>query len=615
MTRRKILVLAAVSAFVLGNIPCVLKAQERPNILWLTCEDNNVDWVGCYGNPHAQTPNIDALAKEGFQYMHCYANAPVCGPSRSTWITGMHSISTGTFPMRSRYEIPHDRIKYYPDHLKANGYFVGNDRKTDYNIGGRLDGDCWDNAKKVNWKALKENQPFFQVINSNTSHESRAQGDVEDTIHDPADTKLRVYHPDVPDVRKNYAKYHDAMKRMDTEIGDSLKKLEKMGLADNTIVIHNSDHGGVMPRSKRFLFQSGLHCPLIVRIPDRYKHLWPAKSPGSKVDRLVSFVDMPKTWLSLTGSTVPECMQGNIFLGPQTEPEQEFHFAFRGRMDERLDNARAVCDKRFVFIRNYAPYVPWMQHLSYMWKMKATQAWSQHVKSGNASEVQSRFFEPKRWTEELYDMQKDPDSVNNLIDDPAYQQVAAKLRKELRRQQIKFFDAGLVPESELVKLAAEQNITIYDYVRDPKQYDVAAILDSADLALQKEKANLPAFSERLKSPDVGTRYWAAIGCFLLNDATEISASLEDQSHEVRAIAAWTMINSGDKNAGFQCLRDMLEQNSYASLTVLNIVDWLEVDGKKLMPTVKALDPKVKSYEERMRTTLIEKFQNPEKSMD
>lgn len=582
-------------------------AQERPNILWLTCEDNNIDWVGCYGNPHADTPNIDKLASEGFQYMHCYANAPVCAPSRSTWITGMHSISTGTFQMRSRYEIPHDRIKYYPDLLKANGYYVGNDRKTDYNIGGRPDKACWDNPENVDWRALKNNQPFFQIINAKESHESKAQGDVENTTHNPSNTRLREYHPDLPDVRKNYAKYHDAVKRMDAKIGSALAKLEELGLAENTIVIHNSDHGGVLPRSKRFLFQTGIHCPLIIRIPKTYKQLWPESVPGSKIDRLVSFVDMPKTWLTLTDSKVPEYMHGTVFLGPKAEPEQEYHFAFRGRMDERLENARAICNKRFLYIRNYMPYVPWIQHLSYMWKLKATVAWKQHVQSGQATEVQSRFFSPKGWTEELYDMQNDPDNLNNLIGDPAHQKTAAELRSELRRQQVKFHDSGLIPESEMVKLAAESNLTIFDYVRDPKLYSVPDLLDAADLALEQNSANLPALKERLESPKAGIRYWAAVGFFLLNDAASVSHCLDDESHEVRAIAAWTLINSGDKDAGFQCLQELLEQSSYGSLTVLNTVDWLGGEGERLLPTVASMSYAEKSYEKRMQTTLIDKF--------
>ncbi len=316
---------------------------------------------------------------------------------------------------------------------------------------------------------------------------------------------------------------------------------------------------------------------------------------------------MPKTWLSLTGTSVPDYMQGTVFLGPQTEPEKEFHFAFRGRMDERVENARAICNKRFLYIRNYMPYVPWVQHLDYLWKMKATQAWDQHVQSGKASEVQARFFKPKGWTEELYDMQKDPDNVVNLIDDPQYEQTVSTLRKELRRQQIEFYDTGLIPESEMVKRAAELKLTIYDYVRDPKLYNVAALLDAADLALEENKDNLPTLGKQLKSPDAGIRYWAAVGCFLLNDQKSALQCLEDQSHEVRAIAAWTLINSGEKDAGFQCLENLLKQNSYASLTVLNIVDWLNEDGEKLMPAVRAFSPKQSSYEERMRNNLMEKF--------
>ncbi|MEP5913884.1 MAG: sulfatase, partial [Flavobacteriaceae bacterium] len=341
------------------------QSVERPNILWLTSEDNNIDWVGCYGNEYAETPNIDALAEQGFRYTHCYANAPVCAPSRSTWITGVNAISMGTHPMRSRNDIPHDIIKYYPDYLKEVGYYVSNGMKSDYNIGGRPDNDCWDMTDKkvsneevssVDWKTLGNQQPFFKIINFFESHESRAQGDVNNTIHNPNNVNLRGYHPDIPDVRKTYAKYHDAVKRMDTGVGEALKKLEELGLADNTIVIYNSDHGGVLPRSKRYLFASGIHSPLIIRIPEKYKSLYPAKEVGTIVDRLVSFVDMPKTWLSITGAPVPNYMQGNIFLGKNTEPEQEYHFAYRGRMDEGNENARAVYDKEFVYIRNYMPY-------------------------------------------------------------------------------------------------------------------------------------------------------------------------------------------------------------------------------------------------------------------
>lgn len=433
---------------------CVTAApRDKPNILWLTSEDNSASWLACYGNPHAETPNIDGLARQGFRYTNAYANAPVCAPSRSTWITGILAVSMGTHPMRSEYRIPHDKIRLYPDYLNENGYFTGNWYKMDYNFGGRDGKDCWDRTEEVDWDVLEENQPFFQVINFKESHESRAFGDVHHTKHDPQDTTLAKYHPDVPDIRGNYALYHDAIRKMDERVGEALEKLEEKGLGENTIVVYCSDHGGVMPRSKRFLFQNSLHCPLVIRIPEKFRELWPAEEPGSEVGRLVSFVDMPKTWLSITGSRVPDTMQGRIFLGKDKEDEAEFHFAFRGRMDERIDNARAVCDGRFLYIRNYMPYTPWMQKLTFLWTMKASRAWEKAVEDGVADEVQARFFSSKKWTEELYDMKADPDNVNNLIESPEFRRVAETMRKRLRLKQEEIFDAGLIPETEMVRLA------------------------------------------------------------------------------------------------------------------------------------------------------------------
>jgi arylsulfatase A-like enzyme len=580
---------------------------ERPNILWITSEDNNIDWVGCYGNPHADTPNIDQLASEGFQYMHCYANAPVCAPSRSTWITGMLAISNGTFPMRSRHEIPHDQIPYYPDQLRAAGYYTANWKKTDFNIGGREDSDCWDHHGEVEWETLQAQQPFFQIINLTASHESKAHGEVDDTDHDPADVRLRAYHPDLPDIRKNYAKYHDAVKRMDTELGAVLARLEELGLADNTIVIHNSDHGGVLPRSKRYIFSSGLHCPLIVRIPEKYQALWPAEQSGAQIDRLVSFVDMPKTWLSLVGAEVPSTMQGTIFLGPQTEPEPEYHFAFRGRMDERLDNARALTDKRYLYIRNYMPYVPWMQHLAYLWRAKATQAWDAHVQSGKASEVEARFFAPKGWTEELYDLQKDPDNVVNLVNRSEYAQILVRMRGALRTTQLRHHDAGLLPESEMIRRAAENDLTIYEMVRDPKLYDLPALLDAADLALERNPDNLPQLEQLFESPDCGLRYWGVTGCFLLDSKpAQIDALLKDPSHEVRLMAAWLLIRTGEKERGFQALEGVLRENDYAMLTAMNMIDWIGEEARPLLDSLPE-EAALGNYEQRMLGVLQARF--------
>lgn len=587
-------------------------AADRPNILWLVCEDASVDWFGCYGNAEAKTPNIDALAKQGFRYTHVFASAPVCAAQRSTWITGINSISTGTHPMRSRYPIPHDLIKYYPDHLRQAGYYAANHSKTDYNIGGRPDGQCWDSAKDNAWDLRKPGQPFFQVINFLESHESKAQGPVTGTRHSPGEVTLAKYHPDEMGIRMNYAKYHDAVENMDEQVGKALHCLDEAGLAEDTIVIFNSDHGGVLPRSKRFLFDSGIHTPLIIRIPEKWKHLWPAASPGSTVDRLVSFLDLPKTWLSLAGAEIPEVMQGHIFLGPKAEPEPPYVFSFRERMDERFDNQRAIRDKHFVYIKNYMPYVAWGQHLDYLWKMVATQVWEQAWKDHRTNEVTGRFFTLKP-VDELYDMDADPDNVVNLADKPEHQQTLATMKQKLREWQLAIHDSGLLPEAERERRSTEHKTTIYQMVRDPKLYDLPAYLDDADLALARDPANAARLAGFLNSEDSAVRYWGATGLLMLGRAdaaaqAALEGVLADPCGEVRAMAAWALIQSGNTAKAQQALVDMLSRHVPATLTALNVLDWSKTDLAPYASAIQGLPTEGDSmtgYEQRLVEFLLE----------
>ena len=566
------------------------QAAERPNILWLVCEDSNVNWFGCYGNTQANTPNIDDFAKQGFRYTHAFASAPVCAPSRSGWITGINALSTGTLPMRSRYMIPHDLIKYYPDYLRQAGYYTSNYTKTDYNIGGRKDTDCWDSNVAHCWEKRKPGQPFFQVINFNESHESKAQGDVMNTRHSPGEVVLRKYHPDEMDIRRNYAKYYDAVENMDKKVGEELQALEKAGLAQDTIVIFCSDHGGVLPGSKRFLINDGVHSPLIVRVPEKFKQLWPAAAPGSTVDRLVSFLDMPKTWLSLTGAEIPAIMQGHAFLGLKIEPEPQYVFSFRERMDERFDSARSARDKRYAYIKNYMPYIAWGQHHEYMWKMVAMRSWEDAYKNHRTDDVTGRFFTLKP-VEELYDMEADPDNVVNLADKPEHQKTMERMRTQLREWQLQIHDSGLLPEHERERRAADNHTTIYQIANDPKLYDLPAYLDAADLAFAKNAANAPRFVEALKSNDSGIRYWAVIGLLMLGKAdtgaqAALDGVLDDPCGEVRAMAAWVLFESGKSDKALKTLDDMLRQHVPATLTVLNVLDWARVD---VVPFAAALD--------------------------
>ncbi|MDP6633632.1 MAG: sulfatase [Phycisphaerae bacterium] len=576
-------------------------APQKPNILWITSEDNSISWVSCYGSTNAKTPAIDQLAKEGFRYTHCFDNAAVCAPTRSCWITGMYAISNGTQPMRSRNHIPHDKIKYYPDLLKKAGYHVSNGGKTDYNIGGRSDNDCWGQSggkkggkkggrkgrSRYGWRNRQSGQPFFANVNIGDSHESRAHGPGGGAGKDPAKMKLASYHPDLPVIRTNYAKYAAAVERMDAQVKKCLDALKEDGLYEDTIVIYCSDHGGVMARSKRFVYSSGIHCPLVVRIPEKWKQFHPAAKPGVTVDRMVSFVDMPKTWVSLVGGEPPETMQGTVFLGKGIEPEPKYHLGFRERADERYDSVRMIRDKQYAYYKNYMPYAPAGQYLAYLWKAPATPAWEKHHREGKTDAVTGRFFRP-RVSEEFYDTVDDFDNVKNLIDAPKHQKKIAELKAALRAKQLELFDSGLIPETMRVRRASANNTTIYEMVRNEKLYPLAKYLDAADLALVRDKKNLATFVKGLTDADECIRYWSIVGIHLLDKnaapaETAIAKAMTDQAEEVKMMAAWTLTKIGKKDQGLACLREMLFKGSKNSQLLHNTLDWM---GEIALPMIK-----------------------------
>ncbi len=584
--------IALLAFFVSCTLPLTGKVI-KPNILWITSEDNSIEWISCYGSKNAKTPNIDQLAKEGFRYLYCFDNGAVCAPTRSSWITGMHSISNGTQPMRSGFEIP-ATISFYNELLQKAGYFTSNCSKTDYNLRGpkgRNPKEFWDYSGgdyAGTWKKRKEGQPFFTVYNIGDSHESRAFGDHKDESIDPEKMILAPYHPDLPEMRNTYAKYASAISKMDSLVGQAIENLKQDGLYENTIIVYNSDHGGVLARSKRFLYSSGIHCPLIVRIPEKMKALYPkGKTPGSTMDRIVSFIDMPKTWVSLTGAEMTDNFQGRIFLGPNTEPESQYHFSWRERADERFDNVRVMRDKQFAYHKNYAPFAPNGQYLAYMHNMKATGAWERHHLAGKTNAVTGRFFEP-RPSEEFYDNFKDFHNIDNQIDDPLHQTKIKELKKELRRQQLKYFDSGLMPEEMRNRIIKEKNTTVYAFVRDPKLYPLAQYLDYSDLALTRKKKNLKTFIKGLADEDPVKRYWSVIGLLLLEKQAkpaipELKKVLGDRD-EIPAFAAWAIYKAGEKTFAEKWMLEAITQNP-GNKTLANIFDWMGTASHSLLAKI------------------------------
>ncbi len=289
-------------------------AADRPNILWITSEDNGPQ-LGCYGDPYAVTPNIDALAEKSLRYHRCWSNAPVCAPARTTLISGMYATSLGGHHMRSGVTLP-PGMKLYPEVLREAGYYCTNNSKTDYNFA-KATGGWDDSSKNAHWRNRgDESTPFFAVFNYTVSHESKIRVRPHTLVHDPAAAPLPAYHPDTPEVRHDWAQYYDKVTEMDAMVGARAEELEEDGLADSTIVFYYGDHGSGMPRSKRWPFDSGLRVPLLLHVPEKFKDLAPDDYvAGGETQRLTAFVDMGPTAISLAGVKPPSNMQGVPFAG------------------------------------------------------------------------------------------------------------------------------------------------------------------------------------------------------------------------------------------------------------------------------------------------------------
>jgi hypothetical protein len=245
-----------------------------------------------------------------------------------------------------------------------------------------------------------------------------------------------------------------------------------------------------------------------------------------------------------------------------------------------------VRDKRFAYYKNYMPYAPAGQYLAYLWKAPAAPAWEKYYLEGKANEITGRFFRP-RVSEEFYDTVEDFDNVHNLIDDPRHQEKIAEMRQAMRDMQLKLYDSGLLPESMRSRRASENGVTIYEMVRDPKLYPVESYLDAADRALERNPGNLQELVKDMQDPDACIRYWAVVGLHLLKDdaapASEtLEKALDDEEDEVKIMAAWTLVNLGEKEKGLGCLKKLLYGNSSCDRKLHNVLDWMGEDALPLV---------------------------------
>lgn len=465
-----------------------VKNPERPNILWLTCEDIS-PMLAAFGDSTARTPNLDKLAARGVRFPNTFSVAGVCAPSRCGIATGMYPISIGGLHMRNQnskqrlidlglpgnYDaMPPPEVKMMSQVMRENGYWATNNSKTDYQFEPVKAG--WDElGNQAHWRRRPDPEmPFFSIFNMEVTHESQVWQTTKKALRifpgfekegvdtkqwlgfitdedkrpaitvDPATVPVPPYLVDDAATRKDLARVYSNIEILDEQIGVLLTQLEEDGLAENTIIFFYSDHGGPLPRGKRLLFDSGLRVPMMVA--------WPDERMAGKIDStLVSFVDLAPTVFSLAGIEVPDYLQGQVYLGPEKAAARKYVFGAVDRLDSYYDRRRAVRDDRFKLIRNYYPERPQYVPVKYREQLPSMQSLLAGNAAGTLTDAQARWFKKTKPSEELYDTKTDPFELKNLADDPSYQEKLVELRTAMDNWLNEVGDLGELSEIEMVQ--------------------------------------------------------------------------------------------------------------------------------------------------------------------
>jgi arylsulfatase A-like enzyme len=403
----------------------VLAAQDkRPNIIWIMAEDIGPE-LSCYGEPGVRTPNLDGMARQGARYANAFCTAPSCTPSRNAMLTGVYQTRTDTQDQRRKTNKFPKEIVPVPRLLSEAGYYTalgcGYSEKTDHNFKVSMD----HMFEGRDWNGRKSGQPFFAQITLPVTHRQGKEGwnsVRQQSKHpvSPGSVRLPVYFPDDPACRLDWAMYLDAIEKMDDQVGGILDRLDREGLADNTVVIFIGDNGRCHLRGKCWLYDPGIHVPLIIRWPGRI-------DPGKLDDNLISMIDVSATVLAIAGIELPKYLDGHPILGPRAE-KRDHVFAARDLIDEVMDHIRCVRTRRFKYIRNYTPENGYRE-CRYVRNNRPMLAVIRELQTqGRLTPSQQLILAETKPREELYDLQADPHEVNNLAESPDHQTVLKELR-------------------------------------------------------------------------------------------------------------------------------------------------------------------------------------------
>ncbi|MEC7709152.1 MAG: sulfatase-like hydrolase/transferase [Planctomycetota bacterium] len=603
--------------------------SEQPNIVWISCEDISPH-LGCYGDPHAITPNLDKLAQEGTRYTNAFTTAGVCAPCRSAIITGMYQNSIGTHHMRCNATLP-TWLKPFPVYLREAGYYCTNNSKTDYQFSKPAKKEIWDICgTKGHWKNRpQKSQPFFAVFNFTGCHESGIASEskyksvTEDLLpsqrQNPKElTTLPPYYPDTTITREDWKRNYELITAMDAWAGDLIQQLKDAGEYDNTIIIYWSDHGVGLPRAKRWLYDSGTHIPLIIRVPEKFQKSLDISSLATD-NQLISAVDFAPTVLNIAGIDPPSYLQGRAFLGLHLSPPRKFVYGARDRMDERYDIIRTVRGPRYRYIRNFEPLKPYYQYMNTPEKGATMQEIRKKEASGQLDPVMALFSANEKPVEELYDTHADPFEIHNLADDPAFSQRLSEMRHALSEWQNEIGDVGLIPEAEIEILeqdAGSRFAILQSTTKNSSTEKRLAMLVDIATSASEGPASIPKLLDALQNEDASIRYWAATGIGNIGPAAtstlkRVVESLDDPSPSVRIAAARAVAKLGSPEEALPVLESELQSDhQWGRLAAAIVLDEMDEVARPALPSLQqALLNQPNKYIVRVANRAINELEN------
>lgn len=510
-------------------------ARDKPNIVWLTTEDNSACWYRLYNEKHgAPMPNIERLAKGGLVFENAYSCGAVCSVARSTIISGMYAPRIGSQYHRKAIPVAMPAgQKMFPAYLREAGYYTTNNYKQDYNFIASDEKGVWDeSSKKATYRNRAEGQPFFHVQNFHITHEGQLFKSLPkgvEPIISPDKVTLFPYHPDTPLMRQKYAEYLTRQTLADAEIGKIIAQLEAEGLLDDTFICHYGDHGGVLPGSKGYAHNDGLQVAMVVYVPKNWQDLAPAK-PGSRIQGMVEFVDLSATVLNLAGIDIPKQIDGSPFLGKGVSLDElnsrDTAFGHADRFDEKYDQVRFLRKGKFTYWRSYQPFNFDGLNNEYRYLQPAFAEWRDLANAGKLNTEQQAFYRP-RPAEMLFDLEKDPHEINNLAADPAYAETLAAMRDNMQQRLKSLPDTSFYPEPQFLKESQGNG----NKFAKAHQDEISKLIDLADLQLLPFEEAQEGIAKALNSQSAIERYWGLINCSAFGSK---AASFSDKA---KALAA------------------------------------------------------------------------------